>query len=104
MKRNITQEEMKELFGLEVGFKENLPNSTIMIDLKKQEDELWKDVTSNCKQAIKKATRHHLSFCEATPEERDKFYDIWRGTAAKKAFFVLPKKTFNDLKDSLLSK
>lgn len=103
MKRTITQEEMKELFDLEVGFKENLPNSTIMIDLQKNEDDLRKDVTSNCRQAIKKATRHHLSFCEATPEERDNFYEIWRGTAAKKAFFVLPKATFNDLKNSLLT-
>lgn len=103
MKRRITQEEMKELFDLEVGFKENLPNSTIMIDLKKTEDELWKDVTSNCRQAIKKAKRHHLSFCEATPEEWDEFYKIRRGTAAKKAFFVLPKSTFDDLKHSLLS-
>ncbi len=28
-----------------------------MIDLGKKEDELWEDITSNCKQAIKKAQR-----------------------------------------------
>ena len=73
-----------------------------MIDLRKKEDDLWKDVTSNCKQAIKKAQRHHLSFVEATPEEWDKFYDIRRGTASKKAFFVLTKPMFNALKEHLL--
>jgi len=93
---------MKEIFDLEVGFKENLPNSTIMIDLRKKEDELWNDVTSNCKQAIKKAQRHHLTFAEATPEEWDIFYDIRRGTASKKAFFVLTKSMFNALKEHVI--
>lgn len=102
LKRNITQEEMKELFDLEIGFKENLPNSTIMIDLKKKEDELRADVTSNCKQAIKKAQRHHLEFVEATPEERDKFYQIRSGTASKKAFFILTKPMFAALKEYVL--
>lgn len=73
-----------------------------MIDLRKKEDELRTDITSNCKQAIKKAQRHHLAFAEATPEERDKFYDIWRGTASKKAFYVLTKKMYNALKEHVL--
>lgn len=102
LKRNITQQEMKELFNLEVGFKENLPNSTIMIDLRKKEEELWSDVTSNCKQAIKKAQRHQLTFTEASPEERDKFYEIWGGTASKKAFFILTKPMFNALKEYII--
>ncbi len=87
---------------MEVGFKENLPNSTIMIDLRKKEDELRSDVTSNCKQAIKKAQRHHLEMKEATKDEWDKFYDIRRGTASKKAFFVLTKSMYNALKDYLI--
>jgi lipid II:glycine glycyltransferase (peptidoglycan interpeptide bridge formation enzyme) len=95
---------MKELLDLEIGFKENLPNSTIMIDLKKKEEELRNDVTSNCKQAIKKAQRHQLSFVEATSEEWDTFYNIRSGTASKKAFFILTKKMFNSLKEYVIKK
>lgn len=91
LKRDLIQQEMNEFFGLEVGFKENLPNSTIMIDLRKSVDDLQKDITSNCKQAIKKAQRHHLTFAHATDADREEFYNIRRGTASKKQFFVLTK-------------
>ena len=91
LKRDLIQQEMHGFFGLEVGFKENLPNSTIMIDLRKSLDDLQKDITSNCKQAIKKAQRHHLTFSHATDAEREEFYNIRRGTASKKQFFVLTK-------------
>lgn len=69
-----------------------------MIDLRKKEDELWGDITSNCKQAIKKAQRHHLEFVEATPKEWDAFYDIRRGTASKKSFFILTKPMYDALR------
>ena len=93
---------MHDLFGLEIGFKENLPNSTIMIDLNKTEDELWSDITSNCKQAIKKAQRHHLQMVTATPEEWDDFYDIRVGTASQKSFYILTKPMYHALRDYCL--
>jgi len=102
IKRRITQDEMHDFFDLEVGFKENLPNSTIMIDLTKTEETLWGDVTSNCKQAIKKAQKNNLTMMRATPEERDLFYKVRAGTATKKHFFILGKETYDDMKEHLL--
>lgn len=101
LKRNLVQEEMYKFFGVEVGFKENLPNSTIMIDLRKSVDELQKDITSNCKQAIKKAQRHHLTFSHATEGDREDFYEIRRGTASKKQFYVLTKPMYDSLRNYL---
>jgi hypothetical protein len=44
-------------FNLENSFRENMPQSDILIDLNKTDDELIQEMNSGCKDRIKKAVK-----------------------------------------------
>lgn len=65
------------------------PPATLQIDLKKSQEELWKDLSHSAKYSIKRAEREKVRVeMKINPSEKDlkTFYDMERETSKKKKF------------------
>lgn len=68
------QAELLNTYGLQTSFRENMPQSNIIYDVTKTDDQLIAEMNSGCKERIKKAMKNDLSFRLARPDEYDVFY------------------------------
>ena len=75
---------MKEDYHLIHSFRENLPESGIVYDLSKTDEELIKDMNKASSLRTKKAIKNDIGFRAITEAEYDKFYHKRQQTAGKK--------------------
>jgi len=68
------QKQLLDSYGLQVSFRENMPQSNIIYDVTKTDEELIAEMNSGCKERIKKAIKKDLNFRLARPDEYDIFY------------------------------
>ena len=61
-------------YGVKVAFRENMPNSDIIIDISKTDEQLLADMNSGSRQRIKKALKKEIGFSMASPDEYELFY------------------------------
>ncbi|HMT01102.1 MAG TPA: peptidoglycan bridge formation glycyltransferase FemA/FemB family protein [Candidatus Absconditabacterales bacterium] len=94
VEKNITQ----KLHFL-VAFRENLPPSTIVLDLSKSIEQLEAGMNQSCRQRVRKASKHNLFFSIAQKDERDIFYDKWKEISLEKGFHIMGKKTYQKFKE-----
>jgi lipid II:glycine glycyltransferase (peptidoglycan interpeptide bridge formation enzyme) len=74
-KQRLTiQKQLFDDYGLQVAFRENMPQSNIIYDVSKTDEELIAEMNSGCKERIKKAMKKNISFRIARPDEYDVFY------------------------------
>ncbi|MFA5747969.1 MAG: peptidoglycan bridge formation glycyltransferase FemA/FemB family protein [Candidatus Absconditabacterales bacterium] len=84
-------------FNLENSFRENMPQSDILIDLNKTDDELIQEMNSGCKDRIKKAVKKGIEFGIASPDQYKLFYDKWVETSSSKGFNIIPYSQYEKL-------
>lgn len=85
------------------GLVENMPAATIMIDLNRNEDELWSDLSRSTRTHIGKARTSWLVVEIASLDDRDVYYDMWANTGEAKGFVVQSRACYDALRDYLLS-
>ena len=96
MRLNIRQE-ITQAYGLEVSFRENMPQANIIYDITKSDEDLIKEMNSWCKERIKKAMKKWIEFGIATPDQYDIFYKKWTEVSGKKWFNIIPKSQYEKL-------
>ncbi len=97
IKKNISS------YKLVPSFRENMMPATVIIDLNKSKDELYKNMIWSARNHYNKAKRKGLYFKTAEDWERKQFYDLWKKTSLKKGFNIIPESHFFELKEYLLS-
>ena len=88
------RQHMHDTFGLYHAFRENMPESNIIYDVRKSDDELLQDMNSGCKERVKKALRSGIDFRTAKAQEYDYFYTKRNELSEYKGFTPLPKKDY----------
>ncbi len=81
-------------YGLYSSLKENMPLATIVIDLTKSEEEIYKNFSKSAKRNINKAIKNWLTFHIASEKDIEKFYDLWEYTAKLKWFHIYPRQQY----------
>jgi len=71
-------------YGLKVAFRENMPNSNIIIDLSKPDDQLLMEMNASARQRIKKAFGKKIEFGMAPPDQYKSYYDKRLQTSGNK--------------------
>lgn len=94
---------MKEEYHLIHSFRENLPESGIVYDLSKTDEELIKDMNKASSLRTKKAIKNDIGFRVIEESEYDKFYHKRQQTAGKKWFHTIPKHQYLKLVKQLIS-
>jgi len=91
------QKQLLDSYGLQVSFRENMPQSNIIYDVTKTDEELIAEMNSGCKERIKKAIKKDLNFRLARPDEYDIFYQKRCDLGGQKWFNPITKKNYLDL-------
>ncbi|MDD3262904.1 MAG: peptidoglycan bridge formation glycyltransferase FemA/FemB family protein [Candidatus Absconditabacteria bacterium] len=94
---------MREDYHLIHSFRENLPESGIVYDLSKTDEELIKDMNKASSLRTKKAIKNDIGFRAITEAEYDKFYHKRQQTAGKKGFHTITKHQYHKLVKHLIS-
>jgi len=84
-------------YHLKNSFRENMPQSNILIDLSKTDEQLMDEMNSGCKDRIKKAIKKWIEFGMATPDQYKLFYDKWIETSSDKWFNIIPYDQYEKL-------
>jgi len=84
-------------YKLKLTIRENMPQSDIIYDITKTDEELMKDMNSGYKERVKKAIKNNIEFRIAKPDEYDEFYKHWKELAWHKWFNIIPKEQYNRL-------
>ena len=96
MRLNL-QKFMCKYYKFKVAFRENMPNSNIIIDLSKPDDKLLMEMNASARQRIKKAFGKNIEFGMAPPDQYRSFYDKWLETSGSKWFNIIPYEQFETL-------
>ena len=88
---------LQEETGLVPSFRENMPLANIIIDISKDDTALLKEMNSWCKDRVRKAIHHDITFRSADPSEYDHFYDEWSKIVNLKNFHNISRTTFHRL-------
>ncbi|HOG15256.1 MAG TPA: peptidoglycan bridge formation glycyltransferase FemA/FemB family protein [Candidatus Absconditabacterales bacterium] len=91
------RQQMKELYGLETAFRENMPQANIVYDITKSDEELMSEMNSGCKERVKKAIKKGIEFGVASPDQYDLFYQKWIELSGMKGFNIIPKEQYHKL-------
>ncbi len=94
---------MKEEYHLIHSFRENLPESGIVYDLSKTDEELIKDMNKASSLRTKKAIKNNIGFRAIEASEYDKFYDKRQQTAGQKWFHTITKHQYLKLVKHLIT-
>lgn len=84
-------------YKLKVAFRENMPNSNIIIDLSKPDETLLMEMNASARQRIRKAFGKKIEFGMAPPDQYKSFYDKWLETSGNKWFNIIPYEQFETL-------
>ncbi len=96
MRMNVRKMIKKETW-LRVSFKENMPQTTIMINLKKSDQELLKEMNNGCADRVKKAIKKGVLVREWTLDDYETFFEKWQITAWWKGFSTITKSQYDKL-------
>ena len=88
---------IKKETPLKLAFKENMPQTTIMINLKKTDEQLLEEMNSGCAQRIKKAIKKGIQVRLWTPEDYEIFFQKRQITAGGKGFHTISKAQYDRL-------
>lgn len=88
---------LEEMYGLVFAFRENMPESGIIYDLTKTDEELLSEMNKASKDRTKKGIKNNIHFSEATEGDYEEFYEEWQKTAEKKWFHTIPKAQYYTL-------
>lgn len=91
------QEYLCTHYGLQVAFRENMPNSDIIIDVSKTDEQLIDEMNSGSRQRIRKAMSKQIEFGMASPDQYPLFYKKRVETSGVKGFNVIPYDQFERL-------
>jgi len=87
-----------------LGFK-RFDDHTIMVDLKKDKEELWKDLEKkSIRWGVKTAEKNGLVFEEAQEEDIKDFYKLYKDTADKGGFKAESQEFFEKINKLMVSK
>lgn len=86
-------------YDLELGLRTHLPDATIVLDLKLNEQAYRKQLSSSGKRYINKWKKANLDFVQASFAQREQFREVRYTTWYDKWFNVLPKEQFLKLRD-----
>lgn len=89
--RIFLRKHLEEAYGLIFAFRENMPESGIMCDLTKTDEEIISEMNKSAKDHIKKWFKQEIEFKEAEEDEYEAFYQKRQETAGKKWFNTIPK-------------
>ncbi len=92
-----TRKLIQKQSGLTLSFKENMPQSTIMISLSKNDEQLLKEMNSGCADRVKKAIKKGIKVRLWTPDDYETFFEKWQITAGGKGFTTITKSQFDRL-------
>ncbi|MCF7834927.1 peptidoglycan bridge formation glycyltransferase FemA/FemB family protein [Candidatus Gracilibacteria bacterium] len=84
-------------FNLNVSFRENMPQSNIVYDVTKKDEQLLAEMNSGCKERVKKAIKKGIYFGIASPDWYDIFYNKWLETVGNKGVNIIPRKDYYKL-------
>jgi hypothetical protein len=96
LREQATQEFMKNS-GTVCAVRENMPSTTIVINLWSWDEQLLEWMWQGCRQQIKKAISKEVSFGIAQEHERDVFYKLWSDVSADKGFHIPSKQQYDAL-------
>jgi predicted N-acyltransferase len=99
IRSKITQE-----YGLQVAFRENMPQSNIIYFIDKSDEALMDEMNSGAKQKVKHGFSKKIDFQLATPDRYEEFYQKWTKVAGLKGFAPITKSQFYALMDYLEQK
>lgn len=94
-RKKIESELNKE--GLYPSIKENMPLATVVCDLTKSEEEIYRWFSKTAKRYVNKARKSGCYFEIVSSKDINKFYDIWYEVAKLKWFHIYDKQTYLDL-------
>lgn len=89
--RIFLREYLWKHYHLKHSFRENLPESWIIYDLTKTDEELLHEMNKGSKLRTKKGIRNDITFKVLEENEYDKFFDKRQQTAGKKWFNTISK-------------
>lgn len=99
---------MKKDYWLVPSFKENMPQSTIMINTDKTDEALFSGMKESAQRQAKKWIKKDVEFREINESEYDLFYEKWKTVSSFKWFSIIEKdnyiKLLNFLKDNKCGK
>ncbi len=102
--KKILRDQLFQYHKLVPSRRRHMPDTTIVLDLKKTADEARSGYSESGKRYINKWKKESLDFHIADESERESFYNIWYTMAYDKWFFVLPRETFLALMKRLTEK
>lgn len=76
---------------LKLAFKENMPQTTIMINLSKSDEQLLSEMNSGCADRVKKAIKKGIKVRLWDHDDYDTFFEKWQITAGGKWFSTITK-------------
>ena len=88
-------------YGLQLAFRENMPQSNIIYFIDKTDDELMEDMNSWAKQKVKHGFTKQVAFQIAEPHQYEEFYQKRAKIAGRKGFAPVTKDQFYNLMDYL---
>lgn len=92
-----TREQIKKESWLKLAFKENMPQSTIMINLSKTDEQLLKEMNNGCANRVKKAIKKGIRIRLWDPDDYDIFFKKWQITAWGKGFNTITREQYDQL-------
>lgn len=101
--RELIQKEFVEKYWLYPTIKENMPEATVIVDLKNTEEEMYKSFNKSAKRNINKSIKNNLYFKIADKKEIEDFYTLWYETSKFKWFNIYSKNEYIKLMDFLRS-
>ena len=96
MRLNVRSRMLQD-FQLQTAFRENMPQSSIIFDISKSNEELLAEMNSGAAQRVRKAIKKGVKIWFASPDQYDLFFEKWKETAGGKGFSTITKQQYNDL-------
>lgn len=96
MRLNL-REKIAKKYWLKLAFRENMPQSNIIYDITKTDEQLIEEMNSGAKEKIKKGIKKEIAFRIAEVSEYETFYEKRSKVAHGKGFNPVSKKQFFDL-------
>lgn len=88
-------------YGLLPSFRRNMPEATYVIDIAQSDEDLYSDMSSGCRESVRKAEKRNLRFEVADPSQYEAFYEHRQKIAGYKGFNIVSYETFCRLADFL---
>ncbi len=86
--RLVLEKNFLKKYWLFKSLRENMPLATVIVDIDKNDDEIFKQFSKSAKRNINKSIKQNIYFCIANEKDINNFYKIWENTAKTKWFNI----------------